>query len=96
MPLPVMYKGMRIDCGYRIDILVERTLMIELKSVNALERIHEAQLLTYMKLARVPDGLLINFNTTPLKNGIRSLSISKTLQGLHNQKNPSRSPRSSR
>jgi GxxExxY protein len=96
MPLPVLYKGMRIDCGYRIDLLVEQTLMIELKSVDALRKIHEAQLLTYMKLARVPDGLLINFNTIPLKNGIRRLSISKTLKSLSNQTDPSRSPRSSR
>jgi GxxExxY protein len=105
MPLPVTYKGMHIDCGYRIDILAERTLMIELKSVQALQKIHEAQLLTYMKLARVPDGLLINFNTTPLKNGIRSLSISRTLQDLPKQTLPglpvlpgeySRSSRSSR
>jgi len=85
MPLPVVYKGVQIDCGYRIDLLVEQTLMIELKSVDALQRIHEAQLLTYMKLARVPLGLLINFNTTPLKNGIRRLSISRILQGLPNQ-----------
>lgn len=96
VPLPVLYKGVRIDCGYRIDLLVERTLMIELKSVDALQRIHQAQLLTYMKLAKVPYGLLINFNTTPLKNGIRRLSMSRTLQAPRQPSNPSRSPRSSR
>ena len=69
--LPVMYKDIRIDCGYRIDIIVENKLIVELKSVEHLTNIHEAQLLTYMKLAQVRTGLLINFNVTVLKNGIK-------------------------
>lgn len=70
-PLPVKYKGVRLDCGYRVDVLVEDKLIIELKSVEQIKGIHEAQLLTYMKLAGVKIGLLINFNVTKLKNGIK-------------------------
>jgi len=70
-PLPVEYKGIRLDCGYRVDILVAGTLIVELKSVEEIKGIHEAQLLTYMKLAGIKTGLLINFNVTKLKNGIR-------------------------
>ena len=71
-PLPVDYKGVRLDCGYRIDLLVENEIIIELKSVESLLPIHEAQLLTYLKLARVKQGFLINFNVPILKDGIRS------------------------
>ncbi len=70
-PLPVFYKDARIDCGYRIDILVEDGLILELKSVDKLMGIHEAQLLTYMKLSGVGKGLLINFNVVRLKDGIK-------------------------
>jgi len=70
-PQPVEYKGLRLNCGYRIDFLVEDTIILELKSVEEIKGIHEAQLLTYMKLASVKTGLLINFNVTRLKNGIR-------------------------
>jgi GxxExxY protein len=70
-PLPVEYKGVRLDCGYRVDLLIEDELIIELKSVEQLKGIHEAQLLTYMKLAGVETGLLMNFNVTTLKNGIK-------------------------
>jgi GxxExxY protein len=69
-PLPVQYKDIRLDCGFRIDMLVENQLIVELKSVEAIKPIHEAQLLTYMKLASVKIGLLINFNNTRLKDGI--------------------------
>jgi len=61
----------RLDCGYRVDVLVEDKLIIELKSVEQMKGIHEAQLLTYMRLAGVKIGLLINFNVTKLKNGIK-------------------------
>jgi GxxExxY protein len=71
LPLPVEYKGIRLDCGYRVDILVENRLLLELKSVERLQRIHEAQLLTYMKLAGLKIGLLINFNVDLLKHGIK-------------------------
>ncbi len=68
-PLPVVYKGIRLDCGYRIDMLVDDTLILELKSVEEVKRIHEAQLLTYMKLASVGRGLMINFNAKKLREG---------------------------
>ena len=69
--LPVEYKGLRLDCGYRIDVLVQDALILELKSVDAILGIHKAQLLTYMKLAGIQTGLLINFNVMRLQEGIR-------------------------
>jgi len=69
--LPVQYKETRLDCGYRIDLLVDERLLVELKSVEQLLRLHEAQLLTYMKLAKIKFGLLINFNVPLLKRGIK-------------------------
>ena len=70
-PQSVQYKGIHLDCGYRIDVFVENKLIIELKSVDEIKGIHEAQLLTYMKLAGVKIGLLMNFNVTKLKDGIK-------------------------
>jgi GxxExxY protein len=69
--IPVKYKGMEIDCGYRIDMLIEKKLVIELKSVNEITSIHLAQTLTYLKLGNFKLGLLINFNEQLLKNGIK-------------------------
>jgi len=69
--IPVKYKDVKLDCGYRIDLLVENKLILELKSVEKLLPIHEAQILTYMKLAKIKTGLLINFNVQMLKNGIK-------------------------
>ncbi|HEY0010229.1 MAG TPA: GxxExxY protein [Tepidisphaeraceae bacterium] len=71
VPLPVTYKGMQLDCGYRIDLLVEEQFVIEIKSIKALEPIHEAQLLTYLKLGGWKIALLVNFNVSLLKDGIR-------------------------
>jgi GxxExxY protein len=71
--LPVKYRGVDLDCGYRIDLLVEDLVIVELKVVEKLERIHEAQLLSYLKLSGVPVGLLLNFNVTELRRGIRRL-----------------------
>ena len=68
---PVRYKDVLLDCGYRIDILIENQLIIELKGVEKLLGIHEAQLLTYMKLAEMKLGLLMNFNVSKLKEGIK-------------------------
>ena len=65
------YKEIKLDCGYRVDVFVDDRLIIELKSVEQLLKIHEAQLLTYMKLANVRVGLLVNFNVQMLKKGIR-------------------------
>jgi len=69
--LPVIYKSVKVDCGYRIDLLVEKKVIVELKAVEKLMPIHEAQLLSYLKLSGCKVGLLINFNTKLLKDGIR-------------------------
>lgn len=69
--LPVTYKGLELDCGYRLDLLVGNTVVIEIKAVDDLHPIHEAQLLTYLKLGGWKTGLLINFNVPVLKHGIR-------------------------
>jgi len=71
LELPLVYNEVRLDAGYRIDLLVDDELIIELKSVEALTPLHEAQILTYMKLANKKLGLLINFNVKLLKEGIR-------------------------
>ncbi len=71
--VPVTYRGVKIDCGYRIDLLVEDKVVVELKAVERLEPIHEAQLLSYLKLSGYQIGLLINFNVRMLKQGIRRL-----------------------
>ena len=71
VPVPIVYEEVKLECGYRIDILVEETLILELKSVEALAPIHEAQILTYMKFANKKIGLLMNFNCTLLKNGLK-------------------------
>ena len=73
--LPVRYRGVKVDCGYRIDLLVEGKVIIELKAVERLEPIHEAQLLSYLKLSGCKVGLLINFNVRVLKDGIRRLVL---------------------
>lgn len=71
LPTPVVYKNIKLDCGYRIDILVEDLVVLELKVVDEFNPVHEAQMLTYMKFSNKRIGLLINFNVTILKNGIR-------------------------
>ncbi len=75
LPLPVRYKDVLLDCGYRIDLLVSGDLTVEIKSVETLLPIHQAQILTYMRLAKIPLGLLINFNVTKLQNGIKRLVL---------------------
>jgi GxxExxY protein len=70
-PVPVVYKKVKLDLGYRIDILVGNTVLLELKSVDSLAPVHEAQVLTYMKFSGKSIGLLINFNVTVLKNGLK-------------------------
>jgi len=71
LPLPVEYKGARLDCAYRVDLLVEQSVVVEIKSVSSIEPIHEAQLLTYLKLGGWKLGLIVNFNVPVLKDGIR-------------------------
>lgn len=75
VPLPVVYKGVRLDCGYRLDILIEDHVILELKTVERLVPIHEAQMLTYLKLSGVRTGLLLNFNSAVLKDGLRRISL---------------------
>jgi GxxExxY protein len=71
VPIPVVYKDVKLECGYRVDLLVEQRIVVELKSVEALGPIHEAIVLTYLRLSGRRLGLLINFNVTVLKDGIR-------------------------
>ena len=70
LALPLVYKEIKLDAGYRIDLLVENRVIVEIKSVDAIADIHKAQLMTYMKLANLKIGLLMNFNVTRLKDGI--------------------------
>ena len=70
-PLPVEYKGIKLDCGYRLDLLVDKVVVVEIKAVSVIEPVHEAQLLTYLRIGGWKIGLLINFNVPVLKNGIR-------------------------
>lgn len=72
---PLTYKSIKFELAYRIDFLIENCLIVELKTVDSLGKIHNAQILTYMKLAKIPLGLLINFNSTPLKNGIKRFRL---------------------
>jgi GxxExxY protein len=71
LALPVRYKDVLLNCGYRIDLLVGGDLIVETKCVETLLPIHQAQILTYMRLSKIPIGLLINFNVTKLQNGIK-------------------------
>ena len=75
LPMPVMYDQKKMECGYRIDLLVEKELLLEIKSVDALAPIHTAQVLTYLKLSQRRLALLINFNVPLIKDGIRRLVI---------------------
>ena len=73
--LPVLYKKVKLDCGYRMDIVVSESLVLEIKTVEKLLPIHQAQLLTYLKLSGLRTGLLINFNVPVLKNGIKRMKL---------------------
>jgi GxxExxY protein len=73
VPLPLEYKGIKLDCGYRLDLVVEDHVIVELKSVNKIDPIHEAQLLTYLRLKKERLGLIINFNVAVLKDGVRRI-----------------------
>lgn len=72
-PLDISYKGVKLDVGYRLDFYVEEKVIVEIKSVERLMNIHDAQLLSYLKLCNAKLGLLINFNTTLLKNGVKRM-----------------------
>ena len=68
--VPIVYRGLELNCGYKLDLLVEGTVVLELKTVDTVLPVHEAQLVTYLKLTQKPIGLLLNFNVVMLKNGI--------------------------
>lgn len=74
-PLPVAYKGKNLDCGYRLDVVVEERIVLELKSVDKLLPIHQAQLMSYLRLSGIKTGLIINFNSTLIKEGIKRISL---------------------
>lgn len=74
-PLPVIYKGISLDCGYDMDVVVDQKVVLELKAVERLLPVHEAQLLTYLKLGGYRVGLLINFNVPVLKGGVKRLVL---------------------
>jgi GxxExxY protein len=71
--LPVSYKDVALDCGYRLDLLVDGALIVELKTVDAISKVHKAQLLTYLRLSRLRTGLILNFNSAVLKDGIHRM-----------------------
>jgi len=75
VPLPVTYKGVKLDCGYRLDLLVEESLIVELKTVNKILPVHEAQLLTYLKLRAGGTGLILNFYSPALRDGIKRIVL---------------------
>ena len=76
-PMPLIFEEVRMDCGYRLDLLVENKVVIELKSVEALNEVHLAQILTYLKLGKYKLGLLINFNEYLLKDGVKRVINSR-------------------
>ena len=71
VPIPLEYDNLRLDCGFRLDLLVQDSVVVELKSVDRLLPIHEAQLLTYLRVSRIGVGLIVNFNVTHLRHGLR-------------------------
>jgi GxxExxY protein len=73
LPVPVLYKGLELDCSYQIDVLVEGLVLVELKSVDTLEPIHKAQVITYLTLTKRWLGLLVNFNVPVLKDGVKRI-----------------------
>jgi GxxExxY protein len=74
-PIPIEYKGIKLDCGYRIDIIVENKIILEIKAVEKILPVHEAQLMTYLKLTHMRVGLIINFNVKYLKEGLKRIII---------------------
>jgi len=77
VPLPVIYEGLRVDSKFRLDLIVENRVIVEFKCVDALLPIHKAQLLTYLRLANLPLGLLLNFNVVHMKDGIKRILNNK-------------------
>jgi len=75
VPMPLVYKGERLECGYRTDLIVENSLIVEIKAVERLLPIHEAQLISYLRLSGMNTGLLINFNVLQLRDGLKRLVV---------------------
>jgi GxxExxY protein len=75
VPVPIHFKGVDLECGYRCDLVIDDVVIVELKAIDRLLPIHDSQLLTYLKLSRLRVGLLINFNAAPIRTGIRRLVL---------------------
>lgn len=75
VPLPVQYKGLKLDCGYRLDLLISGAVVLEIKAVDKLTAVHDAQLLTYLKIGGFTRGLLMNFNVPVMKEGIKRIVL---------------------
>jgi GxxExxY protein len=75
VPMPLVYKGERLECGYRVDLIVEESVIVEIKAVERLLPIHEAQLISYLRLSGMNTGLLINFNVLQLRDGLKRLVV---------------------
>ena len=86
-PMPLLYRGVKLDCGYRLDLMVEKSVIVEIKAVDRLEQIHKAQLLSYLKLANCRVGLIINFNVKVLSNGITRV-VNNFPEALRSQRAP--------
>ena len=78
VPVPLVYKGTKLECGYRLDVVVENKVVLELKSIEAFAPVHEAVMLTYLRLSGIRVGLLVNFNVKVLKDGIRRFVFDQT------------------
>ena len=78
-PVPVVYKGARLDCGYRLDIVLGQLLIVEIKAVERLLPVHQAEVLTHLKLTKFPAALLVNFNAVTLESGLRRLTLKQDL-----------------
>ena len=75
VPVPVIYKGLKLDCGYRLDVVADQSLIIEIKAVERLLPIHDAQIMTYLKLTGIHAGLLLNFHSVVLRDGIKRIVL---------------------
>lgn len=90
-PMPLVYDGVRIECGYRADLLIEGIVILELKAVERLDPVHAAQLFTYLKLSGCPVGLIINFNVTLLKDGVKRINYPSSRRLMDLQSLPAES-----
>jgi GxxExxY protein len=82
IPLPLIYDGIHLDAGYRVDLIVEKKVILELKSVDAIHPIHIAQVITYLKLSSIPIGFVLNFNVSSMKNGIKRVANKEIINSV--------------